>query len=80
MALRIRMVRLGTKHKPHYKIVVASQHKARNSNFIEQLGFYNPNTEPSLFNINRKRMDYWLKNGARPTDSVKALLKKEKII
>ncbi|MCM8778647.1 MAG: 30S ribosomal protein S16 [Candidatus Omnitrophica bacterium] len=80
MALKIKMVRLGTKHKPHYKIVVASREKSRNSNFIEQLGIYSPNFHPPLFKIDRKRTDYWLKMGARPTEAVENIFKREKII
>ncbi|MCM8783817.1 MAG: 30S ribosomal protein S16 [Candidatus Omnitrophica bacterium] len=80
MALIIKMVRFGTKHKPHYKIVVACQQKSRDSDFVEQLGIYSPNSNPALFNIDRRRMDVWLKKGAKPTQSVKSLLKKEKVI
>ncbi|MCM8766378.1 MAG: 30S ribosomal protein S16 [Candidatus Omnitrophica bacterium] len=80
MALRIKLIRFGTKHKPHYKIVVAGQHKGRNSDFIEQLGIYSTNYHPPLCKIDRKRTDYWLKMGAKPTESVEKLLKKEEII
>jgi len=80
MALRIRLARFGTKHKPHYKIIVTEQRKGRNSNFIEQLGIYNPSFNPPLIKLERKRIDYWLKIGAKPTEAVINILKKEAVI
>ena len=80
MALRIRLARFGTKHKPHYKIVVAEQKKGRNSKFVEQVGIYNPTFVPPLIKLERKRIDYWIKMGAKPTEAVEAVLKKENII
>lgn len=80
MAVRIRLMRCGTKHKPHYKIVVTSQQKSRNSNFIEELGFYNPTFNPPLVKVNRERTRYWLESGAKPTETVERIFKREKIL
>jgi len=74
--VKIRLRRMGAKKAPFYRIVVADSHFPRDGRFIEEIGTYNPRTTPSTFEINRERADYWLKNGAQPTDTVKALLKK----
>jgi len=80
MALRIRLMRLGTKHKPHYKIAVSDKGRARNSKFVEEIGFYNPGYNPSLFKVDQKRLEYWLKVGAKPTKTVESLLKKADVV
>jgi len=74
--VKIRLRRMGAKKAPFYRIVVADSHFPRDGRFIEEIGTYNPRTTPSTFEIDRERADYWLKNGAQPTDTVKALLKK----
>lgn len=79
MAVRIRLMRMGTKKKPHYKIVVIDSRRARNSRFIEQIGFYDPCYEPPILKIKRERAAYWLKVGAKPTEIVASLFKKEDI-
>jgi len=73
-------MRRGTKQKPHQKIVVVQQSKGRDTNFVEQVGFYNPIFDPPLVKVNRERTEYWLKMGARPTKTVESLLKKEGVI
>ncbi len=77
MALKIKLMRMGTKQKPHHKIVIAQQSKDRDADFVEEIGFYNPTFESPLIKIKRERLDYWLKMGAKPTKTVQALLKKE---
>ena len=74
--VKIRLRRMGAKKSPFYRIVVADSHFPRDGRFIEEIGTYNPRTEPSTFTIDKERADYWIKNGAQPTDTVKALLKK----
>ena len=74
--VKIRLRRMGAKKAPFYRVVVADSHFPRDGRFIEEIGTYNPRTTPSTFTINRERADYWIKNGAQPTDTVKALLKK----
>lgn len=76
MALKIRLMRRGTKQSPHHKIVVIEDSKARNSDFIEELGFYNPVFNPPLIKINQERVNYWIKMGAKPTKTLESLLKR----
>ena len=75
MAVKIRLVRLGKIRTPHYRIVVADSRKARNGLKIEEIGRYSPASDPSLIQVNSDRAQYWLKNGAKPTEAVEALLK-----
>ena len=76
MAVKIRLTRLGSKKAPFYRIVVADPRFPRNGRFIEELGHYNPLTNPIELAIDAEKAKTWLKNGAQPTDTVKALLKK----
>ncbi len=75
MAVKIRLVRLGKIRTPHYRIVVADSRKARNGLKIEEIGRYSPASDPSLIEVNSERAQHWLKNGAKPTEAVEALLK-----
>ena len=75
MAVKIRLVRLGKIRTPHYRIVVADSRKARNGLKIEEIGRYSPASEPSFIQVNSDRAQHWLKNGAKPTEAVEALLK-----
>jgi small subunit ribosomal protein S16 len=68
-------VRLGKIRTPHFRIVVADSRKARNGLKIEEIGRYSPASEPSLIEVNSERAQHWLKNGAKPTEAVEALLK-----
>lgn len=70
------MTRLGDKKSPFYRVVVADQRRARDGKFIEQIGTYNPLTTPEEIKIDVERANYWIKNGAQPSDTVKVLLKK----
>ena len=75
--VKIRLKRMGAKKAPFYRVVVADSRSPRDGRFIEEIGTYNPLTEPSEFKIDAERVKYWLSNGAQPTDTVKALLKKQ---
>jgi small subunit ribosomal protein S16 len=76
MAVRIRLKRIGKKKRPYYRVVVADSRFPRDGRFIEELGVYDPLVTPVVFNVDLERVKYWLGNGAQPTDTVKALLKK----
>ena len=75
MAVKIRLRRMGQKKNPIYRIIVADSRSPRNGRFIEELGTYNPNTNPSEFKIDEELAKKWLTNGAQPTDVVAKLLK-----
>ena len=74
--VKIRLKRMGMKKKPFYRIVVADERAARDGRFIEEIGYYNPLTEPVDLKVNEERAKYWLGVGAQPTDTTRALLKK----
>ena len=79
MAVKIRLMRIGAKKAPYYKVVVADSKAPRNSAYIDLIGTYNPMTEPAEINIDAEKAAKWIKNGAQPTDTAKALLKKSGI-
>lgn len=72
--LAIRLSRIGSKKRVYYRVVVTEARTARDSSFVEVLGHYNPRTKPEAFDINRERLEHWLKAGARPSDSVRTLV------
>ena len=74
--VKIRLKRMGAHKKPFYRIVVADSRNARNGRFIEEIGHYDPLKEPPVIKVNSERAEYWLSQGAQPTDVVKAILKK----
>ena len=80
MAVKIRLRRMGAKKAPFYRIVVADSRFPRDGRFIEELGYYNPLKNPSELKVNADKVKVWIKNGAQPTDTVKALLKKHEIL
>jgi small subunit ribosomal protein S16 len=80
VATKIRLMRMGRKKRPFYRIVVADSRERRDGNFIEILGYYNPITEPAEVKIDEEKALKWLKTGAIPTDTAKNLLSKEGII
>ena len=80
MAVKIRLRRMGQKNAPFYRIVVADSRYPRDGRFIEQLGHYNPMTDPAEVVIDAEKAAQWIKNGAQPTETVRALLKKQNII
>lgn len=80
MAVKIRLRRMGAKKAPFYRVVVADSRYPRDGRFIEEIGTYNPMTEPATINIDGEKAKKWIGNGAQPTDTVKALLKKSNIL
>ena len=73
--LAIRLARFGAKKKPTYRVVVIEKERARNSRSVEVVGHYNPVAKPAQVELNRERIEYWMKNGAQPSDTVTRLLK-----
>ncbi|HCJ58608.1 MULTISPECIES: 30S ribosomal protein S16 [Lutispora] len=80
MAVKIRLRRMGAKKAPFYRVVVADSRSPRDGKFIEEIGYYNPITEPSVIKIDAEKAKKWLATGAQPSDTVKTLLKKTGII
>ena len=80
MAVKIRLRRMGAKKAPFYRVVVADSRYPRDGRFIEEIGYYNPLTNPADIKINAEKANEWLAKGAQPTDTVKALLKKSDIL
>ena len=80
MAVKIRLRRMGAKKAPFYRIVVADSRYPRDGRFIEEIGYYDPTKEPSEFKIDADKAKRWMSTGAQPTDTVKALLKRNNIL
>ena len=80
MAVKIRLRRMGAKKAPFYRVVVADSRYPRDGRFIEEIGYYNPTTEPSEIKIDADKAKDWLAKGAQPTETVKVLLKKTGIV
>ena len=80
MAVKIRLRRMGAKKAPFYRVVVADSRYPRDGRFVEEIGYFNPMTEPAEVKIDAEKAKKWIANGAQPTDTVKSLLKKENII
>ena len=80
MAVKIRLKRIGAKKAPFYRVVVADERSPRDGKFIEEIGYYNPLTNPADIKINVEKATKWLNNGAQPTETVRTLLKKTEII
>ncbi len=76
MAVKIRLARHGAKKRPYYRIVVADSRCPRAGKFIEEVGRYNPCTEPAMVQFDLEKVDQWIKHGAQPTDTVASLLKR----
>ena len=79
MAVKIRLKRMGAKKAPFYRVVVADSHSPRDGKFIEEIGYYNPLTEPADIKIDVEKAKKWIDNGSQPTETVKVLLKKSGI-
>ena len=75
MAVKIRLRRMGQKKNPIYRIVVADSRSPRDGRCIDEIGTYNPNTNPSEFNVNEELAKKWLANGAQPTETVSKIFK-----
>jgi len=80
MAVKIRLRRMGAKKTPFYRIVVADSRYPRDGRLIEEVGYYNPLTNPVEVKIDAEKVNKWIENGAQPTDTVRALLKKNGIL
>ena len=76
MAVKIRLKRMGSKKNPFYRIVVADVKAPRDGRFIDEVGYYNPLTEPVELKVDADKVTKWMKTGAQPTDTVRALIKK----
>ncbi len=75
--VKIRLQRAGKKKAPFYHIVVADSRSPRDGKIIEQIGTYDPMQEPSVLKLDKEKVEKWIKNGAKPTDTVKRLIEKE---
>ncbi len=78
--VKMRLRRMGAKKAPFYRVVVADSRYPRDGRFIEEIGFYNPTTEPAEIKINADKAKAWIAKGAQPTETVKSLLKKSGIV
>ncbi|MDO4832296.1 MAG: 30S ribosomal protein S16 [Clostridia bacterium] len=76
MAVKIRLRRMGAKKAPFYRIVVADSRFPRDGRFIEEIGYYDPTKDPVVLKVDDEKVQQWIANGAQPTDTVRALLKK----
>ena len=74
--VKIRLRRMGAKKAPYYRIVVADSRAPRDGRFIEEVGTYDPAAESDKLKVNLERVQYWIANGAQPTDTVRGLIKK----
>ena len=80
MATKIRLRRMGAKKRPFYRIVVADARSPRDGKFIEEIGYYDPTTNPATVKIDEEKALKWLSDGAKPSDTVKSLLQKQGVI
>ena len=80
MAVKLRLTRMGAKKAPFYRIVVMAGRKARDGQYIEQIGYYDPTKEPAVVKIDTEIAKKWLDNGAQPTETVRSLLKSAGVI
>jgi small subunit ribosomal protein S16 len=74
--LAIRLRRTGSKKRPFFRVVVTDSRAARDSSFVEVLGHYNPRTKPETLDINRERLEHWVKSGAVPSDTIRTLVRR----
>ena len=80
MAVKMRLRRMGAKKAPFYRVIIADERAPRDGKFIDEIGYYNPLTNPAEIKINAEKAEKWLSNGAQPTETVKSLLKKSGIV
>ena len=80
MAVKMRLRRMGAKKAPFYRVIVADSRSPRDGRFIEEIGYYNPLTNPAEIKIDGEKAKTWIANGAQPTETVKSLLKKSGIV
>ncbi len=75
MSVKIRLTRMGKKKAPTYRVIVADERAPRDGRFIDEIGYYDPTSDPSVVKIDTDKAQEWIKNGAKPTDTVAKLLK-----
>ncbi|NLL70162.1 MAG: 30S ribosomal protein S16 [Epulopiscium sp.] len=80
MAVKMRLKRMGAKKAPFYRIIVADSRAPRDGKFIEELGYYDPTKDPVELKVNEDLAKKWIQNGAQPSDTVRALLKKAGVL
>lgn len=80
MAVKMRLRRIGAKKAPFYRVIVADSRSPRDGRFIEEIGYYNPLTNPAEIKIDAEKAKKWISNGAQPTETVRVLLKKSGIV
>ena len=80
MAVKIRLRRMGAKKAPFYRVVVADSRYPRDGRFIEEIGYYDPTTEPTTPKVDAEKVQKWVSTGAQPTDTVKELFKKNGVL
>jgi small subunit ribosomal protein S16 len=80
VATKIRLKRMGAKKNPFYRVVISDSRSPRDGRFIEEIGFYNPTTNPATIRIDEEKAISWLSQGAKPTDTAKSLLQKQGIM
>ena len=80
MAVRLRLRRIGKKKQPYYRIVAIDSRAARDGKYLENVGTYNPRTEPATIALNAERTLYWLDNGAKPSDTVRSILSRQGVL
>jgi small subunit ribosomal protein S16 len=78
--VKIRLMRLGGKHKPFYRLVVADSRAPRSGRYIEAIGYYNPTTDPSTIKVNEAKALAWLRKGARPSNTARVLLQRTGVL
>ncbi|HLH29673.1 MAG TPA: 30S ribosomal protein S16 [Terriglobia bacterium] len=76
----MRLSRIGSKKRPHYRIVVIDKRRARNGRFLEVIGQYNPISNPVQMELNAERTQYWLSKGAEPSEAVRSILRKKELV
>ena len=74
--LSIRMTRMGSKKKPYFRVILSEARSGLQGDVVENLGTYDPRAKPAKVNVDKARIEYWIKNGARPSDSVRTLIRK----
>jgi len=80
VATKIRLKRMGAKKNPFYRVVIADSRSPRDGRFIEEIGYYDPTTDPATIKIDEEKALKWLSNGAKPSDTAKSLLQKQGIM
>jgi small subunit ribosomal protein S16 len=80
MAVKIRLMRMGARHQPFYRLVVADSRSPRTGKYIDAIGFYNPTTQPSVINVDEAKVVGWLEKGARPSDAARVVLERSGVL